>query len=111
MLILKQMVANPIKNYPNKDLAQQFEQPHPTAAVAVLAITLPFPERDNMPLFQSVEIKPVFLAEHRTACNDMSTAFPPAMRSSAWMPQIPGAHPLSTGSPQPVFPQTKVVHS
>ena len=36
---------------------------------------------------------PVFQAEHRTACNDMSAAFPPALRSSASMPQIPGALP------------------
>ena len=36
---------------------------------------------------------PVFLTEHRTACNDTSAAFPPTLRSSAWMPQIPGALP------------------
>ena len=35
----------------------------------------------------------VFQAKHRTACNDTSAAFPPALRSSAWMPRIPGALP------------------
>jgi len=35
----------------------------------------------------------VFQSEHRTACNDMSAAFPLALRSSAWMPQIPEALP------------------
>jgi len=44
------MVANPIKNYPSKDLARHREQRHPSIVVAVLAITLPFPERDNAPL-------------------------------------------------------------
>ena len=40
------MVANPIKNYPSKDLAR-----HSSVVVAALAITLPFPERDNKALF------------------------------------------------------------
>ena len=35
----------------------------------------------------------VFQTVYRTACDDVSTAFPPALRSSAWMPQIPGALP------------------
>ena len=47
----------------------------------------------EIPLFQSVGMMPVFQAEHRTACNDTSAAFPPALRSSARMPQIPGALP------------------
>jgi len=46
-LVLKQMVANPIKNYSSKDLAWRLEQRHPSVVVAVLAITIPFPERDN----------------------------------------------------------------
>ena len=44
-------------------------------------------------LFQSVGMMAAFQAEHKTACNDTSAAFPPALRSSAWMPQIPVASP------------------
>ena len=47
MLVLKQMVATPNNNYPSKDLAQHSEQRHPSVVVAVLVITIPFPERDN----------------------------------------------------------------
>ena len=47
MLVLKQMVVNPINNYPSKDLALHFEQRHSLVVVAVLAINLPFPEKDN----------------------------------------------------------------
>jgi len=53
----------------------------------------PFQRGTTWPLFQSVGMIPVFLAEHRTAYNDTSTPFSPALRSSAWMPQIPGALP------------------
>ena len=51
----------------------------------------PFQRGKTRHLFQSVGMMPVFQAEHRTACNDKSTTFPPALKSSAWMPQIPGA--------------------
>ena len=44
------MVANPIKNYPSKDFARHCKQRHPSVVVAVLAITLTFPERDKAPL-------------------------------------------------------------
>ena len=53
----------------------------------------PFQRGTTRPLFQSVGMMPVFQAELRTACNHMSTAFPPSLRSSTWMPQIPGALP------------------
>ena len=53
----------------------------------------PFERETTRPLFQSVGMMPVFQAEHRTASNESSAAFPPALRSSAWMPQIPGALP------------------
>ena len=53
----------------------------------------PFQRGTTRPLFQSVGTMPVLQTEHRTACNVMRTAFPPALRSSAWMPQIPGALP------------------
>jgi len=53
----------------------------------------PFQRGRTRLLFQSVEVMPVFQAEHRTACNYRNTAFPPALRSSAWMPRIPGASP------------------
>ena len=53
---------------------------------------IPF-QGGTRPLFQSVGMMPVFQAEHRTACNDTSAAFPPAFRSLAWMPKIPGALP------------------
>ena len=44
----------------------------------------PFPfQRGTMRLlFQSVGMMPVFQAEHRTACNDTSAAFPPALKFS-----------------------------
>ena len=55
-------------------------------------ITLPFPARDNkVPL--PVSWNDACAPEHRTACNDMSTAILPALTSSAWMPQITGALP------------------
>ena len=47
MLVLKQVVANPVKNYLSKDLARHCEQSHPSVVVTVLVITLPFAERDN----------------------------------------------------------------
>ena len=53
----------------------------------------PFQRGTRRPLFQSVGMMPVFQAKHRTAFNDKSTAVPPILRSSAWMPQIPGALP------------------
>ena len=31
----------------------------------------------------------LYFKEHKTACNSTNTAFPPALRSPAWMPQIP----------------------
>ena len=46
-LVIKQMVVNPIMNYPSNDLARHLEQHHLSVVVAVLAITLPFPEKDN----------------------------------------------------------------
>ena len=41
------MVVNPINNYPSEEFGQHLEQRHSLLVVAVLVITLPFPERDS----------------------------------------------------------------
>jgi len=56
-------------------------------------ITILYPERDKKAPLPVSWVMPVFQRENRTACNDISTAFPPALRSSPWMPQIIGALP------------------
>ena len=86
-------MANPINNYPSKDLTQHREQRNLSVVVAGLVITLPLPERDikaPLPISWDDACVP---EEHGTPCNDMSRAFPPVLGSSAWMPRIPGALP------------------
>ena len=75
---------------------------------------MPFQRKTTRPLFQSVGMMPVFQTEHRTACNNMNAAFSPALRNSSWMPHCHRPQELSrvsSSSPQPMFPQTKVDHS
>jgi len=93
VLVLKQMTVNPINNYLSKVFARHWEQRHPSVVVAVLAITLPFPEKDNkapLPVSWDNACVP---GRAQTCMQWHGTAFPPALRSSTWMPQIPGALP------------------
>ena len=105
------MVVNPIKNYPSKDLARHCEQCHPSVVLAVLAITLPFPERDNKaPLLVNWDYASVpgraqnCMQRHECSISTSLEKFSmDATDPWSFTPFQPVHHSL--------FPQTKVDHS
>ena len=79
---------------PDQELSEQRLRAAPRAVIPRSLLPpwrspFPYQRGTTRPFFQSVGMMPVFQAEQRTACNDMSTAFPAALRRSTWMPQSP----------------------